>query len=152
MASEATWSDTKTHSIRRVALDRTSIAVLEEHRERCRGRAAACGVVLRDDSYVFSRTPDSSVPWPPNDVTHQFIQLRNRLGVPTVRLHDLRHFAATRLLAAGIPVRTVSGRLGHANAATTLGDYAHFLAESDRDAADTIEAILGSSKDASAGG
>jgi len=55
-----------------------------------------------------------------------------------LRLHDLRHFAATRLLAAGVPVRTVSGRLGHANAATTLGVYAHFLAESDQVAADVI--------------
>jgi hypothetical protein len=39
-------------------------------------------------------------------------------------------------------VRTVSGRLGHANAATTLGVYAHFLAESDRVAANTIGEIL----------
>jgi integrase len=54
----------------------------------------------------------------------------------------LRHFAATRLLAAGVPVRTVSGRLGHANAATTLGVYAHFLEESDRDAAQTLGALL----------
>ena len=43
-------------------------------------------------------------------------------------------------------MRTVSGRLGHANAATTLGVYAHFLAESDREAANTIEEILRSSK------
>ena len=38
---------------------------------------------------------------------------------PTGPLHDLRHLHATQLLAAGVPVRTVSGRLGHANAATT---------------------------------
>jgi len=54
----------------------------------------------------------------------------------------LRHFAATRLLGAGIPVRTVSGRLGHSSASTTLGVYAHFLAESDREAADTLEELL----------
>ena len=40
------------------------------------------------------------------------------VALDNVRLHDLRHFAATRLLAAGVPVRTVSGRLGHANAPT----------------------------------
>lgn len=36
-------------------------------------------------------------------------------------------------------MRTISGRLGHANAARTLGVYAHFLTESDRDAAATVE-------------
>jgi integrase len=59
-----------------------------------------------------------------------------------VRLHDLRHLHATQLLAAGVPVRTVSGRLGHANAATTLNVYAHFLEASDRDAADVSGGLL----------
>ncbi len=50
-----------------------------------------------------------------------FTTVRKQLGLGTVRLHNLRHVAATRMLAAGVPVRTVSGRLGHSNAATTLG-------------------------------
>ena len=45
-------------------------------------------------------------------------------------------------MAAGVPVRTVSGRLGHANAATTLGVYAHFVEESDKDAAAKLGALL----------
>jgi len=134
--------DTKTHSVRRIALDQTSIRVLREHRQRSIDRATAFGARLPDTAYVFSRAPDSSTAWPPNDVTHEFIRLRDRLGLDTVRLHDLRHFAATRLLGAGIPVRTVSGRLGHSSASTTLGVYAHFLAESDREAADTLEELL----------
>jgi integrase len=138
--------DTKTHSIRRIALDDTTVQVLVEHRERCRERARACGTDVGSAAYVFSRDVDSSRPMTPNDITHAFIVLRDGLGLHGVRLHDLRHFAATRLLAAGIPVRTVSGRLGHANAATTLGVYAHFLAESDREAANTLEEILRSSK------
>lgn len=134
--------DTKTHSVRRIALDPTSVAALREHRGRAEHRADFCGSSLRDDAYVFSRTADSSKPWSPNDVTHEFAALRRRLDLGSVRLHDLRHFAATRLLGAGVPVRTVSGRLGHANAATTLGVYAHFLEESDRDAANTLDEIL----------
>lgn len=47
------------------------------------------------------------------------------------RLHDLRHFAATRLLDAGVPVKTVSGHLGHARRATTLNVYALFIPASD---------------------
>jgi integrase len=70
------------------------------------------------------------------------------VGLKDVRLHDLRHFSATRLLAAGVPIRTVSGRLGHANASTTLGVYAHFVQDSDRDAADALGAVLADAKDA----
>ncbi len=137
--------DTKTHSIRRIALDHTTVQVLREHRDRCRLRAAACESSLAEAAYVFSRAADCSLPARPNDFTHAFIVLRDRLGAHGLRLRDLRHFAATRLLAAGIPVRTVSGRLGHANAATTLGVYAHFLDASDREAANALEEILRSS-------
>jgi integrase len=133
---------TKTHSSRRIALDHRTSEVLEGHRKRCEGRAQVCGTSLKPDAYVFSPDPDGRRPWAPNDVTKVFIRVRKRTGLTDVRLHDLRHFAATRLLAAGVSVRTVSGRLGHANAATTLGVYAHFVAESDRDAAEKLGALL----------
>jgi integrase len=134
--------DTKTHAARRVALDATTAAVLKAHRKRMEQRAKTCGSALADDAYVFTRSVDSTDPWVPNEVTKVFIRLRNRIGLTNVRLHDLRHFSASRLLAAGVPVRTVSGRLGHANAATTLGVYAHFVEESDRDAADALGEVL----------
>ena len=59
-----------------------------------------------------------------------------------MRLHDLRHFVATQLLSAGVDVRTVAGRLGHRNAATTLNVYAHFLEQSDRQAADIMRRAI----------
>src|SRR6478735_6071576 len=61
---------------------------------------------------------------------------------PGSRLHDLGHLHATQRLGAGVPIRTVSGRLGHADAATTLNVYAHFFEASDRDAADVIGGLL----------
>ena len=140
--SEILEKDTKTHASRRIALDVGTVDILIAHRERCTARAAACDVVLPVTAHVFSRDPDGTRPWVPNDVTKDFIRIRKTLKLDTVRLHDLRHFAATRLLAAGVPVRTVSGRLGHANAATTLGVYAHFVEESDKDAAAKLGALL----------
>jgi integrase len=134
--------DTKTHATRRIALDPDTVDALTDHRKRMEERAHACSVVRRDEGYVFSRDPDGTRPWAPNDVTKDFIRIRKAVGLPTVRLHDLRHFAATRLLAAGVPVRTVSGRLGHSNAATTLGVYGHFVEESDREAAAKLGALL----------
>lgn len=59
-----------------------------------------------------------------------------------VRLHDLRHFAATRMLAGGVSVKTVAGRLGHANASMTLNVYSHFLQASDREAAEVLGRVL----------
>lgn len=138
--------DTKTHAARRIALDAATAEVLQIHRQRMDERARICGSAVGDDAYVFTRSVNGAEPWVPNEVTKVFIGLRNKVGLKNVRLHDLRHFAATRLLAAGVPVRTVSGRLGHANAATTLGVYAHFVEASDREAADALGAVLASAE------
>jgi len=140
--AEIVEKDTKTHAARRIALDPDSVDVLRTHRDRMTERAVEFGVKMLNDSYVFSRSPGGRRPWVPNEVTEAFIQLRNQMGITGIRLHDLRHFVATQLLAAGVPVRPVSGRLGHANAATTLGVYAHSLKESDREAAETLGALL----------
>jgi integrase len=50
-----------------------------------------------------------------------------RLGLPVISLHDLRHTHATLLLRAGVPVKVVSERLGHANPAFTLTVYQHVI-------------------------
>jgi len=133
---------TKTNACRRIALDTGTTVRLAAHHNRCAARAEACGVTLQESARVFSLDADGERSWAPNQVTKAFIRLRNDVGLKAVRLHDLRHFAATRLLAAGVPVRTVSGRLGHANAATTLGVYAHFVEESDREAAAKLGSLL----------
>ena len=130
--------DTKTHAIRRIALDSRTLDVLAQQRGAIDELAAQVEVALAPTSYVFTHDPAGAVPWTPDYVTKNFQRLRSSLGLERVRLHDLRHFAATSLLAAGVPVRTVAGRLGHANAATTLGIYAHFVEASDREAAGAI--------------
>ena len=71
-------------------------------------------------------------------MSRSFARLCERAGLSGVRLHDLRHYVATRLLAAGVDVRTVAGRLGHRNAATTLNVYSHFLAKADQEAANVL--------------
>ena len=60
-------------------------------------------------------------------------QLRKQAGVDkTNRLHDLRHWQATRLLDAGVRLPTVAARLGHAGGATTMKVYAHRTPEADQ--------------------
>jgi integrase len=134
--------DTKTHASRRIALDDATVAVLDEQRRRLEERAIACEVELDPDGYVFTEAADGTDPLHPDTITGRFTRVRKQAGLDGVRLHDLRHLHATQLLAAGVPVRTVSGRLGHANAATTLNVYAHSLEASDRQAADVIGGLL----------
>jgi integrase len=134
--------DTKTHSARRIALDPETLSVLDAHRQRLERRAALCRVALDQDGFVFTATLDGSQPLHPDTITGAFGRICRRAGLRSVRLHDLRHLHATQLLAAGVPVRTVSGRLGHADAATTLNVYSHFLEASDREAADVIGGLL----------
>ena len=134
--------DTKTHQARRIALDIGTIDALSAHRKWSETIAAQCDTTIDDNAYVFSYEADGSAPWQPNSATQRFARLRNRLDLDHVRLHDLRHYVATRLIAAGVSVRTVSGRLGHSNSATTLNIYSHFVEATDQAAADILGAML----------
>jgi integrase len=140
--------DTKTHQARRVAIDEATRRALLEHRARCVERALEVGVGLAPDAFVFSYEASGEKPWPPLSVSQRFRRLREQVGLSNVRLHDLRHYAATRLIAGGVPVRTVAGRLGHANAATTLGIYSHFVEASDQAAADLLGELFDRSAEA----
>jgi integrase len=142
--------DTKTHSNRRIALGPDTLEVLKAQRQIAQERALIIGEKVSDDAFIFSRDPDGSSPWTPDSVTKRFAVIREELGYDNMRLHDLRHFAATRLMAAGVPVRTVSGRLGHANPSTTLSVYSHFVEASDQEAASVMDKLVSSSKSRSA--
>jgi len=58
------------------------------------------------------------------------------------RLHDLRHWSATEAVGRGHDIRTVAGRLGHANPAMTLRTYAHALDGADAGVAATLASAL----------
>jgi integrase len=138
--------DTKTHADRRVTLDAGTVEELVEYRRECAAKTAACDIALPIDGYVFSHEVDGALSWRPHYVSLAFARLCTKLGIVGVRLHDLRHFNATNLLAAGTDIRTVSGRLGHADASTTLNIYAHFVKQADEKAAGAIGAILDRAK------
>jgi integrase/DNA-binding transcriptional regulator YhcF (GntR family) len=134
--------DTKTHQHRRVTLDPETVAALTEHWDRCRERAAAGGVALGREAFVFSLVPDGSVHLVPSSVSQRYARLARRLGIDT-HLHSLRHFSATELIAAGVDVRTVAGRLGHSGGGiTTLRVYAAWLAEADQRASAGLAARM----------
>lgn len=134
---------TKTEDARVVTLDADTAAMLAGHIDYLHAQAAEGGVALVPDAYLFSepmrsRRLDGSVPWRPREPTRRWRWLRSQAGAGDLRLHALRHFAATQMLDAGVPVRTVSARLGHRQTSTTLNVYSAFIPASDRLAADAI--------------
>jgi len=141
--NKQTWEkDTKTHQQRRIALDPETVDILTEHRQRCADRAASLGTDLSADAFVFSLAPDGSTYLRPNSVSERYSDLADRLGIRT-SLHKLRHYSATELIAAGVDVRTVAGRLGHGGGGTTtLRVYAAWVSESDQRAATSLFARM----------
>jgi integrase len=135
--------DTKTHQSRRIAIDEATSAILIEHLERCRTRAAVYGCELASDGYVFSLNPDGRSPRLPDSISRRMARLAHRLGMAGRHLHEFRHYSATQLLAGGVDLRTVAGRLGHSGGgAVTLRVYASFVAAADRRAADLLAGSL----------
>jgi len=132
---------TKTHAKRRVAVGAGTLDLLRVHRLAQAESALACGAALQADAYVFSHDPDGTAPIDPDGISHRFHRLAQRLGI-VCRLHDLRHFMVTQLVAGGVDWRTVSGRAGHADGHMTLGTYAHFQQAQDRQAAEFMDELL----------
>jgi integrase len=134
--------DTKTHQMRVIKLDQDTITILSQHKARAERRCADLGTALDDDAFMFSYAPDHRRHCDPDAVTHRYAKMAADLGVDT-HLHALRHYSATELLAGGVDLRTVAGRLGHAGGgATTLKVYAAWLAGADTKAADLIASRL----------
>jgi integrase len=130
-----TIKSTKTGGVRVVSLTTQAVIALREHHRSTHPGAA--------DAFVFSNDADGARPWRPDLVTRRWERLR-RTGHfdRRVRIHDLRHFVATELLCAGIDVRTVANRLGHARTSTTLDIYWAWVPARDRDAAAHLALLL----------
>jgi integrase len=138
-----TEGPTKTHQRRDIAIDDALGAFLVRRHVEQRRYAETVGVILAADPFVLSRSADGLEPCLPDGLSHQYQRLANDLGLAT-HFHELRHFSATTGIAGGADVRTVAGRLGHADPSVTLRVYAHALEARDRDLASMLgRAVLG---------
>ena len=141
---EAFFGPSKPHQRRDVAIDEGLVRLLEGRRNAQRSGGEACGVELSDDAFILSRSVDGRDPCLPDGLTSAYERLARKLGVGG-HFHQLRHFAATLAIASGADVRSVSGRLGHADPSLTWKVYTHALEARDRDLAELLgAAVLGS--------
>ncbi|WP_149256817.1 tyrosine-type recombinase/integrase [Actinomadura sp. K4S16] len=123
-----------------IALDRTTIAALRVHRSRQQAEVAAYGEGYRDSGYAFTNL--NGDPVAPGRLTHVFQKLIAEHDVPQIRLHDLRHGAATLALAAGVQLKVGQEMLGHSSIVLTADTYTSVLPEVAHTAAKKTAAYL----------
>jgi integrase len=126
---------------RAVALSKHLISVLREHEQRQTLERQAEGSGWNPQNWVFP-SERGTLCWPSN-VNRRFRRLRAQAGLPkTLRPHDLRHAMASAWLNAGVPIKVVSERLGHASISITLQIYGHLLPHMQAVAADEMESAF----------
>jgi integrase len=125
---------------RAIALDKTTIAALREHRARQLAERNAAGTRWTQTGYVF--TTPAGKPVAPDWMTRLFRKLVGASGLPPVTLHGLRHGAATLALAAGTDLKVVQDQLGHSTVVLTADTYTSVLPETARAAAQHTAALL----------
>ncbi len=130
---------TKSDRTYSVTLGPDTKEMLAIHAGRSRERAAAVGVEFGQSSFVFSDDVVShwSLAWP----SHAWQRFSARAGIARVRLHDLRHTAASQMLMAGVPISVVAERLG-CTEGNILRTYRHFIPGSDHEAAELMDRLM----------
>jgi integrase len=128
-------------SRRSIALSPNVTDALQRHRVRQLQERARLGDAWEDLDLIFPRR-DGRFMWPYSLLQGTFYPLLKRAGLPHIRFHDMRHTAATLLLARGVNPKVVSEMLGHANITITLHLYGHVLPHMQAHAAAVMDAML----------
>ncbi|GGK90954.1 tyrosine-type recombinase/integrase [Deinococcus radiotolerans] len=123
-------------SRRTIILSAGTLAVLQAHRERQQAeqeRAQDAWAGSERGGFVFASEIGTHID--PRNLNRYHRELIAASGVPTIRFHDMRHTAASLMIRRGIPPKTVSERLGHADVGFTLRTYTHLYDEQREEAA-----------------
>jgi integrase len=122
-----------------VALPASLVTALQEHAEVQRLERMVA-VAWVDPGLVFTTNVGTALE--PRNVNRSWAALCAKAGVREVRLHDLRHSAASFMFAAGVDLKLVQTTLRHSRLATTADVYAHVLDEVQHQAADRMDGVL----------
>jgi len=127
-------------SRRTVAVDRRTADVLRAHARRRHAMRIAAGPRWIETGYVFTRP--NGLPLQPDYLTQRFHLLVERHDLPPVRLHDLRHGAASLAHSAGADLKTIQDQLGHASIVLTADTYTSVLPPRQYQAADATARLI----------
>ena len=128
------------HSTRVIAMDHTTVAALAAHRDRQQAEAAVYGSGYRASGFVFTNL--NGDPMAPDRLTRMFRKLAAQAGLPPVRLHDLRHGAASLALSAGVDLKVVQEMLGHSSIVLTADTYTSVLPDVAHAAAEKVATLI----------
>ncbi|MFI6505829.1 tyrosine-type recombinase/integrase [Nonomuraea typhae] len=123
-----------------VALDAGTAAVLRAHRVLQLQEKLAWGESWTDTGRIFTREDGTALT--PGWVSEHFERLTFAAGLPPIRLHDLRHVAATLSLAAGNDMKIASAMLRHSSQSITPDLYTTVLPEVAHTAAEASVALV----------
>lgn len=128
-------------SRRTVMLPHVAVDGLQRQQEQQEAARQAVGTAWQDRAgLIFTDAVGRHLQ--PSAVSHAFRLAADRLGLASVRLHDLRHTAATLMLGAGVSLKVVSETLGHSSIGITADVYAHVTPKLRREAADAMDRAL----------
>ena len=131
----------KTQQSRRtLPLPAVLLAALKTHRTRQLEERLAAGPAWKDQGLVFPSTVGT--PIEPRNLTRHFKNVLQSAGLPNIRFHDLRHTAASLLVAQGVHPRVVMEILGHSQISLTMNTYAHVLPEAQREATAWMDTLF----------
>lgn len=134
-------------SRRTLPLPEFAVKALRAHRVRQKQERLVAGSNWKETAHVFTTTVGT--PMDERKVHYEFKRALCRAGLAPKRFHDLRHTAASLLLAQGVHPRTVMETLGHSQISLTLNTYSHVMPTVLRDAANKMQAILAENIEAS---
>ncbi|RQW94297.1 site-specific integrase [Micromonospora inaquosa] len=123
-----------------VALDAASIKVIKRHLKRQQKARDEAGGAWVESGRLFCRPTGGWIE--PDWLSDHFDRLVRKAALPPIRLHDLRHGAATIALAAGTEMKVVQDMLGHSSISLTSDTYTSVLPELARDAAEAAARLV----------
>ena len=131
---------TKTDLPRTITLDDDTCQILRDHIKKMTLEATSSPFPYSASGYLFVQEDGS--PIDPSHPSNLFTKVSKRLGLPSQRLHDLRHFHATELIRSGANILEVSDRLGQSSIEITLGVYGHIRPEDRSQIAEKFAKVL----------
>lgn len=135
-------SDPKTpRSKRTIPLPQFALESLQQHRLRQLEAKLKAGPAWEDHDLVFCNIYGRFLST--RSLFYLFASLLKKAGLPHMRFHDLRHSAATILLAMGVPIKVIQELLGHSDIGTTLNIYGHVLTSMQQEAVEKLENFFG---------
>ena len=133
--------DTKTESsVRTIKLPAQAFELLKEYKVWQLEQRSILGDRWEDCDRIFTKW--DGAPLHPDTITQYFSNFISKTDLPKISIHSLRHTNITLQIAAGVPLRTVSYRAGHAQTSTTANIYSHAIKTADEMAADVLDDIL----------